>query len=389
MTVPSVITDLNVVAASNSPAGTDPVGSTLDDFLRAGFAIVRREQAQGAAIASASTTNIGGNTDGYYLHITGTTTITSFGTVAAGVSRVVVFDAALTLTYNATSLILPGLANITTAAGDVAEFVSEGSGNWRCTRYIPIGMSPASGASYNIYGLTGISNAATPTTKFDVTASRVTTLDALGRARVYSSVGAKTVDISVQGLGGRDQASAFSANAKVNLFYVPDGSGGLSIVASGNTFATGPTGYTEFCPIMSHKLNGGSQFQQGILRGKDFFLNGTVNLVSSSVSSFPTAASYSLLIPADEAMEIFVVSNATIVGGSSGQGSAVMNLSGTTSTQQFPTIIVGPSVSNSLPISMIRLPVNAATSVYYGQAGGTNISSYSQNVTIHGWQSGG
>jgi hypothetical protein len=45
------------------------------------------------------------------------------------------FSGALTLTHNATSLILPGGASITTAAGDVAYFVSLGSGNWRCTGY--------------------------------------------------------------------------------------------------------------------------------------------------------------------------------------------------------------------------------------------------------------
>jgi hypothetical protein len=76
-----------------------------------------------------------GAATGNTVHITGTTTITSFGTAAAGVERKVVFDGALTLTHNATSLILPTGANITTAAGDAAVFVSEGSGNWRCHAY--------------------------------------------------------------------------------------------------------------------------------------------------------------------------------------------------------------------------------------------------------------
>jgi len=135
MPVPSVITDLSVIAASNSPAGSDSIGTSLDDYLRSVQAIVKREQSQGAAIASSATTAIGGNTDGNYLHITGTTTITSFGTVAAGISRTVVFDGALTLT-NSASLILPGGANITTVAGDAAEFVSEGGGIWRCSGYL-------------------------------------------------------------------------------------------------------------------------------------------------------------------------------------------------------------------------------------------------------------
>lgn len=84
-------------------------------------------------IASAATVDIGAaNTD--YVVISGTTTITSFGTRANNVRRVR-FSGILTLTYNGTSLILPGLANITTAAGDEAEFASDASGKWKCTKY--------------------------------------------------------------------------------------------------------------------------------------------------------------------------------------------------------------------------------------------------------------
>jgi hypothetical protein len=90
---------------------------------------------KGANIASAGTCDIGA-ASGMYVHITGTTTITAFGTKTAGVKRILVFDDILTLTHNATSLILPTGANITTAAGDVAHMVSEGSGNWKCVAFI-------------------------------------------------------------------------------------------------------------------------------------------------------------------------------------------------------------------------------------------------------------
>ncbi|MCK4500874.1 hypothetical protein KAU11_10265 [Candidatus Babeliales bacterium] len=88
----------------------------------------------GTAIASATTTDIGVST-GQNVHITGTVTITGLGTADAGVFRRVEFDGALTLTYNATSLKLPGSATITTAAGDIAYCVSLGSGNWNVETY--------------------------------------------------------------------------------------------------------------------------------------------------------------------------------------------------------------------------------------------------------------
>ena len=87
-------------------------------------------------IASATTTDLGTKTQNY-LSVTGTTTITGLGTPTNKVEYTVRFAGALTLTHNATSLILPGGANIPTAAGDVAVMKHEGSGNWRCISYSP------------------------------------------------------------------------------------------------------------------------------------------------------------------------------------------------------------------------------------------------------------
>jgi hypothetical protein len=80
-------------------------------------------------IASATTTDIdaAGSTN---LRVTGTTTITSFGTASNGTRRTLRFAASLTLTYNATSLILPGKANLITYPNLIVEAVSLGSGNW-------------------------------------------------------------------------------------------------------------------------------------------------------------------------------------------------------------------------------------------------------------------
>ena len=73
-------------------------------------------------------------TDGNYFDVTGTTTITAF-TVAANRHFFCQFDGALQLTHNATDLDLPGEANITTAAGDVAEFFSTASNDVQCVNY--------------------------------------------------------------------------------------------------------------------------------------------------------------------------------------------------------------------------------------------------------------
>ena len=104
--------------------GNLPMGNNKLTGLSAGTAAgnsLRWEQlfSQGveADIASATTTDIGAqNTN--FLRVTGTTTITGFGTNYNG-PRFLRFAGALTLTHGS-ALVLPGGANITTAAGDVA-----------------------------------------------------------------------------------------------------------------------------------------------------------------------------------------------------------------------------------------------------------------------------
>lgn len=88
---------------------------------------------KGADIASANALALG--SDGNYFDVTGTTAITSIGTRRVGSIVRLHFDAILTLTHHATDLILPGSANITTAAGDEAEFIEYASGDWRCIKY--------------------------------------------------------------------------------------------------------------------------------------------------------------------------------------------------------------------------------------------------------------
>ena len=129
--------DWSTTALSNSPSGTDAVGTGLAPNLQEIQKVVRQDLAtKGADIASATTTDIGA-VAGLMHDITGTTTITGFGTVSAGIWKILKFEGVLTLTHNSTSLILPGGVDITTAVGDVGVFISEGSGNWRCVSYTP------------------------------------------------------------------------------------------------------------------------------------------------------------------------------------------------------------------------------------------------------------
>lgn len=83
---------------------------------------------QGADIASATTLTIG--SDKFY-HVTGTTAVTGGTSNPAGQEVILIFDSALTLTYNATSWILSGATSRVTTPGEVTRWLSLGSGNWQ------------------------------------------------------------------------------------------------------------------------------------------------------------------------------------------------------------------------------------------------------------------
>lgn len=128
----------DVVPAASSVVGNvvtfaDTAGRELAD---AGIPLTQVGFGTRTDIASAATTSLATITT-HHANVTGTTTITSFGNSGSAARPVylVRFDGALTLTHNATSLILPGGADITTAAGDYALVIDTGSNNWRVASY--------------------------------------------------------------------------------------------------------------------------------------------------------------------------------------------------------------------------------------------------------------
>ena len=116
----------------------------------------RQSLKKGADISSATTLTLG--TDGNAFDVTGTTTITGIATSGhIGTVATLQFDGALTFTHHATDLILPGGANITTAAGDIAVMYEYASADWRCISYTKkSGLSIAGGKVLQV--VTGTTN---------------------------------------------------------------------------------------------------------------------------------------------------------------------------------------------------------------------------------------
>ena len=146
MAIPTTLESLSTTAASNGPAGSEQ-RTLADDGLRQGYAFTRQLASEGSNLASAST--VTPPSTGYQFDITGTTTITTIASTNSWNGRRVLFlfQGALTLTHSS-NLDLPGAANITTAAGDAAEFVQTGSGAWLCFLYCRGATHPPLSGTY-------------------------------------------------------------------------------------------------------------------------------------------------------------------------------------------------------------------------------------------------
>lgn len=154
-------------------------------------------------IASAATVNIGAAV-GNYLHVTGTTTITAFDAADAGVMRLLMFAGILTWTYNATTMLLPTAANITTAAGDCAIVVSEGSGNWRCLGYLRANGKALASSTVSVpevweYALGDETTPITTGTKLTSRARRTLTLTDVRLSCTTAGSAGSVVDIKKNG----------------------------------------------------------------------------------------------------------------------------------------------------------------------------------------------
>lgn len=188
--------------------GTDdiPMGywdTTNNVFIPAGIG------AGTATIASASTVDLG-STPETSITISGTTTITSFGTtMKAGQAKIVTFSGALTLTHNGTSLILPTGANITTAAGDQALVHCLSSGNYR------VMYSRADGSA-----LTGLSTKVGSFTRDTSTASGSQAITGVGfrpKAVVFLASQGAAKEMSVGFSDGSSHLSIFQQSTAGNF----------------------------------------------------------------------------------------------------------------------------------------------------------------------------
>lgn len=338
---------------------------------------------QGASVASASSVELGSVT-GNRIDITGTTTITGFTWTGAqiGAARCVRFTGALTLTYNASSLILPTALNITTVAGDFAILRNLGSGNTECEFYQRAsGQALASLTSANVQVFTN-SGTFTPPGSYSIAlvicigggggggAGTATNHSGAGGAGGYRAVGvfrasdigvSQTVTVGAGGAGGTTSGSAGSTGNNTTFGTLLTGYGGGPGAGNagnggggGGSNAVGVTGTGGF-------LGGGTNSRATTEGGGGAGGNGTS---AGAANGFDAAY------------------GGAGGGGGAGNGSATAGGNGGASTY-------GTSGAGGTTAGTAGSTGGAAFSLWYGGGGGGGGGSNSTNVAGNGGTGGG
>lgn len=219
------------------------------------------------SITSTTTTDIGiYNT--HNVVINGTTAITAFG-VTASINQPVYnlkFGGALTLTYNATSLIIPGSSSITTATNDTAVVEFLGSGNWRVNSYTRASGAPIV-TNTPLCGAIGFSAATNSDSLYSMTATTATLLSTAGVAQAVSSVSA-LINTAGTGAGGIDTGS-LTTSTWYYTYLINNGTTTAGLLSLSATAPTMPSGYIYKCQLGFVPTDGSSHMLRVDQRGSE------------------------------------------------------------------------------------------------------------------------
>lgn len=267
-----------------------------------------------------------GTIPSHNVSISGTTTITSFGSTASVTFPLyrITFAGALTLTYNATSLILPGVINITTAVNDTALAIYLGSGNWQVMTYqraagtSVINPTPLCGAS----GFSLTNNSGTPDTSLDIAADSAVLINPTGNVAFYATSVSGTINTTVNAAVNRLDTGSLAASTWYNFFLISDGTttGGLASLSA--TAPTMPSGYVYRCRLGAMRTDASVHFLRTLQIGKvtqyvigtnptiaPNIANGVVGTFSSTSPTLATA-SVSTIVPPTAARISLTATNA-------------------------------------------------------------------------------
>ena len=249
-------------AGRTLPTANLPMGGFKLSGLGAGSAAgesLRYEQValngETAVAISASTTNIeSGGT--FVVTLTGTATVTAFVAASVvGLTRLIRFNGAMTLTHNSSTFDLPGGSNITTASGDEALVKSTTTG-WKFVAYFRENGLPVLGFPNGTVSAPGISFASEPDCGFYRVTTNTIALS-VGGFRVMQAVN----DSGGTFLYGYDPVASGTSGGPVGIrggVGFTTGNGGSAQVLGGDGGSSGTGGNVIITAGDGYSSSGGS-----------------------------------------------------------------------------------------------------------------------------------
>lgn len=336
-------------------------------------------------LAGAATVDLG-LAPNHNVFITSAATISSFGSSASTIYPVyrVSFGTGTTLVYNATSLILPGLASITTALGDIADAAYLGSGNWIVTSYYRasgtalVNPTPLSGA----VGLVITNDAGTPNTEINVAVDQVVMIKPSGSVPFYSAAFSQVINCTTTGANGLD-AGALGGNTWYNVFMISNGFAVAGLASLSATAPVMPAGYTYWVRLGAMRTDGSANFLRTRQQGSHaFYTTAPVQLISGSNPAWTAIAIGSVVPPT--ATQIKGVMSSISMGNNTTTSMAPNGGYPTTSTGNVPTtpwsITNSTGAANGLSANMVFEFNLESTNIYYASSAGS-----ATTISAVGW----
>ncbi len=215
--------------------------------------------------------------------------ITSFGSSASIGEPIykVFFTGVSTIAYNATTLIIPGRANITTAANDWAELLYLGAGAWQITNYTKVNGTAVVNPT-PLAGAVGLSLTAVGSTLNIVyAADSAVLIDPAGNVPIYVTAVSGTINTSVgtvtstaDGMDGE----ATPTSAWAYIYLISNGTTTAGLVSTNATTPAMPSGYTYRVRVGAMRFSAASQLMAQKIFG-------------DKANYFPTAATNTLTFP--------------------------------------------------------------------------------------------
>lgn len=321
-------------------------------------------------IASAATTDIGSPLSNF-LRVTGATGITSFGTNYNG-PRFLIFAGAVLLTHSAT-LVLPGAANITTAAGDSLIAIPI-SGGWQVVAYqkangLPISTTglALSGANADITSLTALTSPVSEVRQIQP---------------ISASVSGNALTISASALALEFRSTTLGSGA---VSFV-EGTPANLVISSGSTLGTISGQQSDIVVLAMNNAGTIELAAVNIAGGNDLTETGLISTTSEGGAGAADSASviYSVTGRTNLAYRVLGIIRSTqatagtwatapsLIQGQGGQAVAVMSSVGIGQSWQDVTG-VGGRASGVTMYNTRGKPISASVTALVAGGGGTLI----------------